>query len=137
VITKARIVHEDGRKGREDGKSIVRHLSSIFIPHKIKSSLSLQEYFVKVCNIFHLGHLPHLVDLLFSGLVMIAVKTGIDSNSFTVYCGFSFFLYSWEPETGLVGCERLVAGFWKHLCIANPYCCKVGTELKALPPWIS
>lgn len=79
VFTKARIVHDDQGKGREDGKSI--------------------EYFVK--------------------------WAGYDSSE-----------NSWEPESGLVGCERLVAGFWKHLSIPNPYCCKVGTELKALPPWI-
>ena len=34
----------------------MRRLSSISFPREIKVSLSSQEYFVKVCNIFHLGH---------------------------------------------------------------------------------
>ncbi|EDR03906.1 uncharacterized protein LACBIDRAFT_331055 [Laccaria bicolor S238N-H82] len=71
-------------------------------------------------------------DLLFSGLVMIAVKTGIDSNSSTVYWGLLFCLDSWEPENGLVGFERLVAGFWKHLSIPNPYCCKTNCDFKII-----
>jgi hypothetical protein len=70
VVTKARIVHDDQGKGREDGKAIVSHLSSISkFPHGIKFSLLLQQYFVKVCNIFHLGHpaLPYGFSIQWAG----------------------------------------------------------------------